>query len=244
MTGRGWAYCILFFLLGFIATINWNCVSAADREKQEYANIQILKTQYLIGEDKVNIPEITGMQDNKLQSLINLNLKEKILSFKIPESNSSLYGDFDIVYYNRYLLGINFKGYSYTKGSAHPNKIDIVIYSDLGTGRIYNIDDLFKAGVDFESRIKELCRENDDAYRLSIDGYYNNWTYRMFAYSWSGKDKSFVLFADSMRVYSIPSFAVGAISGYQIPYSDIMDIIDQDSPLWKALQNKGPVVIK
>lgn len=245
MTGKAQIFfCIFFLVVSFTAITPWHIVSAAGNEKQDYANIQIAKNQILAGKDTVNIPQVTGMTDDKLQSLINLNLKEKIMSFSNPEPNSSLHGDFDIIYYNRSLLGINFKGYSYTNGTAHPNKIDTVIYIDLHTGRIYQIDDLFKTGVDFETRIRELCRINENIYRLSIDGLWDNWTYGMFADSWYGNDKSFVLFADSLRVYTIPSFSVGAISGYKIPYADIMDIIDQDGALWKAIQSTGTVVIK
>lgn len=49
---------------------------------------------------------------------------------------------------------------------------------------------------------------------------------------------SFLLLNQSIRVYSIPSNAMGAISGYNVPYADVMDIIDTDGELWKQLKSE------
>jgi len=188
------------------------------------------------------------MVNSDLQTVINETLKQYVLSQRNPTPDSSLSGDFEVSFYNGNLLGIHLTAYSYTKGAAHPNKIDNGIHIDLNTGKVYSLRDVFKVDVDYNSRIKELCRLNEAGYRLRNNGQWANWTYddweyeREFARSWPA-DGSFLLLVDGIRVYTIPSFVVGPISGYSVPYSDLMDIIDVDSSLWKAIQSRGPLTI-
>ena len=87
----------------------------------------------------------------------------------------------------------------------------------------------------FEKRIKELCSYNESAYRLSIEGLADNWTIKTFTASWTGMDKAFLLTADSVRVYSIPSNAMGPIGGYKVPYADLADILNKDGELWQKI---------
>lgn len=200
--------------------------------------VQIHKTPFTAGWEKVYIPQISGMDNMQLQSLINDNLKRKILSFNIDPVDASLWGDFTVHFYNRDLLVVHFTGYSMLKGAAHPQKIDTGIHIGLRDGRIYELEDLFRPGSGYASIIRQLCRSGHDSYRLSIEGLWDGWTNDMFDTAWSGQDRAFLLSADALRVYAIPSYAVGAISGYSIPYTALTDVINKDGPLWRSINSK------
>lgn len=205
---------------------------------------QIVRTRQVVAEGKVFIPRIQGMSDSKTQELLNQKIKAYIVALKNDIPGSSLNGDFTVSFYNQKLLGVHFKGYSYTKGTAHPNKIDQGIHIDLTTGQIYQLADLFVSGVDFEKRIKELCTDHSERYRLQAEGLWNDWTNETFLGSWAGSDRAFLLSDKTFRVYSIPSYATGAIGGYNIPYEDLMDIIDTQGGLWGKIQSNPPSAVE
>ncbi|WP_378955874.1 hypothetical protein [Pelosinus sp. sgz500959] len=211
---------------------------------QEAAVIKIVKTPYLLNVSKVFLPQVRGMTNLDLQDTINSNLKATILSFANPSANSSLYGDVEVSFYNSNLLGLHFRGNSFTPGAARPNKIDCGIHIDLTTGKVYKIEDLFKSNVDFESKIKEICSAYDSSYRIKIESLWDGWTNKTFSDSWVGNEKSFLLLENSMRVYSIPSYAQGAISGYNVPYAKMSNFINLDGELWKKMQSQKPKAIE
>ncbi len=201
--------------------------------------IKIVKSQYQENGSKAFIPRVLGLNNAELQAKINMNLEAAILALRNPSPDSSLHGDFEISFYNGNLLGIHFRGNSFTPGGARPRKIDSGIHIDLSSGTVYEIGDLFKGTADFEKRIKELCADNESAYRLNIEGLAERWTIKTFTASWTGMDKAFLLTADSVRVYSIPSNAIGPIGGYNVPYADLADILDKDGDLWQKLTGRA-----
>ena len=226
---------LLFLPMVLLLLAGGVCVgSAAAGETME-----ILKVRHINGDGKVFLPQIHGMAEGQKQELLNSKIKDAIFSLNNTGPGSSLNGEFTVSFYNQNVLGIHFTGYSFTKDTAHPNKIDQGIHIDLATGRIFTLADLFVAGVDFESRIKALCKRNDERYRLQIQGLWDGWKKEEFLRSWTGADAAFLLSDKAVRVYSIPRYATGAISGYSIPYADLMDLVDAKGSLWRKLQDKS-----
>lgn len=218
----------------FLSVIGIASCSAAQSGE---ATIKIVKYQYLEDNSKALFPRISGLPDAALQDRINGKLQEAFLALK-NDAQSSLHGDFTVSFYNENILGLHFKGDSFTPGSVHPNKLDRGIHIDLQSGELYKLEDLFKPGVDFEKRIKEICTNNAAAYRLTLSGLSPDWTDEIFRSAWSGEDRAFLLNDKEMRVYAIPSFATGTISGYRIPYQDMTELIDKDGKLWQRLTGK------
>lgn len=221
-----------FFFLTMLFVIGRIPVIEATARLQGY---EVSKTFYLDGESRASIPLVRGMADLALQAMVNRTLKEAILSLKNPSPGSSLHGDFSISFSNEVLLGIHFEGDSFTPGTMHPNKIDCGIHIDMTNGKIFRIDDLFRKGVFFEEHIDKLCGENPKRYRLRIPGLYDGWTHEDFVASWVGEDRAFLLFPDSLRVYSTPSYATGPIGGYRIPYAGLEGILDHKDDLWERI---------
>lgn len=185
--------------------------------------------------DQVAVPAIGGMNDTAWQAALNSTLQNRVLSFRNSTAGSSLQGDFAVTYYNGRLLAVQWTGLSHTPGAAHPQKIDAGIHLDLNTGRIYELADLFQPGVDYQARIKALCQGNEEKYRLTHPGQWNEWTYATFAESWSGE--IFLLSPKAVRVYDSVNFATGYYGGYLIPYEDLIDMINIDGDLWKAINS-------
>ena len=230
---------ILLFPMVLMLLSTGLCIGSASTAD----TVSISKVRHVSGHGKVFIPQVQGMADAKTQALLNTKIQETILALNNPTPGSSLNGDFTVSFYNSNLLGIHFTGTSFTKGTAHPNKIDLGIHVDLTTGQIYQLADLFTAGADFTGRIKEQCNRNRERYRLQVEGLWNGWKHEDFLHSWQGFDASFLLSDKAVRVYAIPSYATGAISGYGLPYADMIDIIDQKGSLWRALQAQPMLLI-
>lgn len=226
---------LLVVLIGVLLTVP---AAAAPQQETTAPEVRLVKILYQDGSGKYFIPRFTGLADPGLQTKINDNLAAAILALKNPAPDSSIRGDFEISFYNGNLLGIHFRGSSFTPGGARPTKIDRGIHIDLTSGKVYELNDLFKEDASFEKRIKELCAENESAYRLRIEGLADSWTIKTFATSWTGMDKAFLLSADSVRLYSIPFNAMGAIGGYKVPYSDLTDLLDKDGELWQKLTGR------
>ena len=192
---------------------------------------------YRSGNSEVSLPLLTGLGDEKLQATLNDAIKTTILSFATERDDVSLHGDFEVLFNNGKLLVARFFGYSMQPGLAHPNKIDRGVHMDLATGKIYELSDLFLPWVDFAAKIVELCGKQQGENRLQIEGLFADWKHIDFVNSWVGTDRAAVLGLSSLRVYSIPNYAVGSISGYRVDYADLLPIIDQAGPLWRSLRS-------
>ena len=197
----------------------------------------VSKTLYRSGNSEVFLPRLTGLRDEKLQATLNSVIKSTILSFATEHDDVSLHGDYEVLFNNGKLLVFRFFGDSMQPGLVHPNKIDRGVHLDLTTGKIYALPDLFYPGVDFAAKIVELCEKQQNENRLQIEGLFADWQHADFVSSWVGTDRAFVLGLSSMRVYSIPRYATGAISGYRVNYADLLTIINQSGPLWQSLRS-------
>ncbi len=231
--------CLLFFLV-IICVVAGASVSVAAAQPSD--SIKIIRYQI----EGFSVPQVRGMGDNLLQAKINSAVRAEISGRHDPTHYAPLSGEFEVSFYNGNLLGIHFVGITYTRRAAHPNKIDFGIHIDMTTGRIYELSDLFKASTDYKSHIQELCRTNEANYRLTSRGgrwwTWDGWTYEHFRSAWSGH--RFLLDADSVRVYDSLNFATGYFGGYGIPYGDMVEIIDVESPLWRAIKSGRQIPIE
>lgn len=200
---------------------------------QDISGVKVIKYQV----DNYYLPVVTGMENSHLEGRINKALWGAISYYHRPSHYGQLYGNFTVPFYNGNLLAIHYRGSCYNLRAAHPVYLDFGVHIDMSTGRVYELADLFLPGVDYVERIKQLCRDHQQEYRLNNDGLWNGWTYDTFANTLR-KDMAadqFLLAEDSVRIYSMASQAAGYISGYRVPYSALDDIIDKNGELWKAL---------
>lgn len=220
---------VLIFWLGIIAAEPGHAAQV-----QAAPELKIIRYQV----ENYFVPVVDGIKDYHLQSSINKALWGAISSYHRPSHYEQLTGNFTVPFYNENLLVVHFRGSSYHQRAAHPVYLDFGVHVDMTTGRVYKLADLFLPGVDYESRIKQLCRDHQQDYRLHYEGMWDGWTFETFAATWrkGWSDDQFLLDDDAVRLYTMPSQVSGYISGYRVPFSALDDIINKDGELWKALQ--------
>ena len=220
---------LLLLFIGGICLLPQALAEASEENVVQIVHIEDSKQQI-----RLDIPQFYGLQDTDLQQQLNEKIQNKIISLKNTE-DSSLYGQAESYFYTDQLLVLHFWGSSYTPRAAHPNTLDCGIVVGVTDGHIYELKDLFKENVDGMALILRLCKENDSKYRVVSEPGFKDWTYHTFAAA--AKDGlSFLPGEKSLRVYVIPSYAAGAISGYEIPYEDLLPYINTEGNLWKHLQ--------
>lgn len=202
-------------------------IEEAQSEQQEQA--RLFKARYSENNSEAFIPQIDGMNDTALQDTIN-----NILKMSIIPPGASLKGDFEVTFYNSKILGIHFQGVTSAPEGSQPSNIDKAVHIDLTTGKIYELEDLFKSD-NFEKKIKKICSANGDKLRITNASQAPQWTYEDFAATWDKETGSFILLNDSIIVYSVQP---EGLRGYKIPYSELKDIINRKGDLWNNLQEK------
>lgn len=228
------------FMLILILALSTSVVWANDDESK--AKIKIRHKEITINSGEVIVPKVEGIKNKELRKLINDNIIKEITALKNPSPDSSLAGNFNVISNNQKLLVFRFAGSSFTKGTAHPNKIDKGFHLDLTNGKIYSLEDLFLPDVDINMEVKKICLANFDKYRGQELELTTDWTYKSFIDSWHGDNRSFILYPDYIRVYSIPNYATGPIAGYNIPYSDLANFINTQGALWQANLSNQPKI--
>lgn len=179
-------------------------------------------------------PEIIGFSDKNIQDNLNKNLKESFIfeEYKNTKPEDDLEfnfeSDFGITFYNKDLLVIEKTGYEYSFGAAHGMPVKGYRHIDLKTGKVYELKDLFKLDSSYMGRINSIIKSKIDS---RPEDYFPD------AFQGVSEEKNFIITKDSLHIYFTPyeisSYAAG-FPEFEIPYEDIMDIINTDGELWKA----------
>ncbi|WP_211747721.1 WG repeat-containing protein [Paenibacillus sp. Marseille-Q4541] len=181
----------------------------------------------------VYYPKIEGMTNEIAEQRVNIRLKQLAEVKRIPENQAkteTFSGDFDVTYYKKNLLNIELNGYHYPLGAAHglPTKTHSLIH--LGTGRIFMLRDLFKAGADY---VKELSKwigeiiKEDPAYSY------------VFPESYRGikPDQPFYVTDHALHLYFAP-YEIGPYAAgfptFTIPFEEIKGLIHKDGEFWRS----------
>ena len=183
----------------------------------------------------VYYPQIEGMRDQATQQTLNTKLKEMSQLKFIPENQQLDYtytGDFDVIFYKQKLLELELNGYNYPFGAAHgmPTKVYAVI--NLENGRMYELKDLFKPGIDY---VKELSRIVGK--QIQEDPQYSY----VFPDSYKGiaTNQPFYVTEDALHLVFAP-YEIAPYAGFPtftIPFAEIKDMINTESEFWRAFHS-------
>lgn len=181
----------------------------------------------------VYYPEVKGMKDNTAQAKLNEELK-KLSKVQKIDSNVKLdynyFGDFAVAFFKKQLLELRLDGYQYYFGAAHGMPSKIYAPSDLVSGRIYALKDLFKKNSDYVKRLSDIIGEQIK----------NNKKYSyVFPDSYKGikPDQPFYVKEDALFIYFYPYEIAPYAAGFptfKIYYDEIKDIIDTKGEFWKS----------
>lgn len=205
--------------------------------KAPSSTIRLVNKSFSQKSFKFDIPQITGIKDKKIQTLVNKNIKIELISPVEPaDPKSSLDGNSKIAFQNSRLLAFQYDGLYMWLGAPHPAKINHAINISLTDGKIYRLNDLFK-GNNYKNELKSIIKSHEKQYRFKTNetDYYNDFTYEDFIENFD--DIQFVMHKDYLHLYYEGIYAIGSVAGYKIPYKDILGLINTNGNLWKALKN-------
>lgn len=181
----------------------------------------------------VSYPEVVNLSDRGVENQINRLIKATALS-AIPESyfkgqnfiqaNSS-YG---ISVNQNNIMGLKFENYTYWEGAAHGITRMRAITVNLETGRRYPFWQLFDPRTNWKAQINTIIRaqivEGDIPMLRPFEGVTDKEEYFL-------TDKNLVIF---YQIYDYTPYVYGILE-FEIPYNQIINIIDPEGPIKKIL---------
>lgn len=190
----------------------------------------------------VYYPVITGLENKEAQESINSTLyntyiPEDIRGIKEEQKLEYTYNSsFKVSYRYKSLLNVCCESYSYYHGAAHGMPSETHLHIDTKTGKVYKLKDLFLSNSNYLSRLSEIIRN-----RIKID----KDKYFVDEKSFKGIDENqtFSIKKDYLQIYfhpyEIASYADG-FPAFDIPYSEISDIINEYGDMWKSFNDGAP----
>lgn len=182
-------------------------------------------------------PELAGMDDKALQDSINKELRDVFVGDN-PVSEkyegmyeSDIYKDYTIEL-NKDLLIVEKNGYIYPIGAAHGQPLMEYYYFNIKNGKSYDFADLFQKNSDYVSIISSIVGKQIEEQSKEEDS-------MLFPEFYEGinENQKFILKKDVLQVYFYPYEIAAYAAGFQtfdIPYNQIIDIIDINSEFWNS----------
>ncbi|WZL71832.1 DUF4163 domain-containing protein [Clostridiaceae bacterium 35-E11] len=203
----------------------------------------------------VNIPIISGLEDEKVQNKINQMFEIDILSFKEELSEAAKAAweeakkyDYEMRPYatsitfeekknEKDILSLYVVYYTYT-GGAHGGHDDITYNIDLETGKLLKLKDLFKEGYDYQKIISHKIKEQikvieEELYEKALkEGEKSEDVYVPYqGFERIDDNHSFYLKNDRLGIYfglyEIAPYAAG-IPTFEIPLADLQEGLKED----------------
>jgi len=203
----------------------------------------VLNEQYIIKEKKykpnrnylVYYPQIKGMDNNKVEDVVNKKLKEKSQIVYIDSSEEidySYYGQFSVEFFKKNLLVLQLSAYNYPFGAAHGMPTEIYLHVDLTHGRFYELEDLFTQNSNYVQVLSDIIRKQIE--NMGPDS--GIW---LDQYKGIKVDQPFYISENVINIYFTPyeiaPFAYG-FPTFKIPYQEIMDIINIKGEFWNSFK--------
>lgn len=191
----------------------------------------------------IHYPQIEKYKDEKVQKKINDELYKKFVGDPLKNINEedkkmeTVNIDYDVRRSHDMLVVKNI-GYYYMMGAAHGMPAEETYHIDLNTGKFYELKDLFKADSNYVDRLSSIIKEQMEKKSNEGTGFY-------FMEDFNGirPDQNFTLYKDYIQIYFYPYEIASYAEGFQrfnIPYTEIKDILDENSELWWAfMSTKG-----
>jgi hypothetical protein len=177
----------------------------------------------------IKYPHVTDMYNKALQNNINKILESQSGIYYEGKEDETYRQDYDILLNQGGILSILTKSEMYVKGAAHGMSMRSSINLDAAEGKLYDLEDLFRAGVDYKSKLNRIIKKKlaDDHAPLlrEFDGIKERQAYYL-------TEKELVIY---YQLYDYTPYAYGFLEFY-IPYSSIRDMVNMQGPLGKILK--------
>jgi hypothetical protein len=207
---------------------------------------ELITESYIDREMKINYPQIINLSDGDKQKRINNIIKNKAYGYlenDTEEENNeySLDIDYHVTWKSSNLLSIQYSGYSYYKGAAHPVDQFYTTNIDLNKETTLRLIDLVAIDENFVKEFKNGKLQSSIVDKEYILEEYSNQEWIDIL---SGADDtseiSSYLTKDSLGISLEISHAVGDHVEFEINYQDISSNIKAENEVWKDFSGLLP----
>ncbi len=181
----------------------------------------------------IYIPQVKGIKNRRVEKKVNSKLKtlsyfkpfaEDQISHSINENDVldySYYGTFEVEFFKKDILILSLTGYYYPLGAAHGLSSKITPVINLDSGEFYSLEDLFKPGSNWKSRldsiIQKMINEDPQYEYVYKDGFKGVNEGQNFYFD---EDNLYIYF----QPYEIGPHSAGFIT-FKIPFTLVRDVM-------------------
>lgn len=180
----------------------------------------------------VYYPVVSGLNDMNVQRKVNntiLNLAYQMIRdqgfYENPQT--TITGYYEIKTNERGILSLVLTNYAFS-GGAHGITIMKSLTFDLETGKLYQLDDLFKAGSNYVDVLSEIIKEQIEERDIPVITEFNKIRPNQDFYI---ADKALVIY---FQLYELAPYVYG-FPQFPISVYEIQDIIKEDGPLGEMI---------
>lgn len=205
----------------------------------------------VVKEEK-NIPNmLTTIYYPKLESLDNEKVEKEINERLYKTFVKDVMADFEDVDEGIPLVNVNFNprrsndmliiqksSYYHNQGAPLGMPMEETFHIDLNTGKFYELKDLFKANSNYTEVLNKIIKKQMEE-RIE-----KGELFMIDDFEGIQEDQEFIMFKDYLQIYFYPYEVADYSSGFpafNIPYEDIIDIIDTQSDAWWAFNSTKSV---
>ncbi|MBB6217226.1 hypothetical protein HNQ80_003345 [Anaerosolibacter carboniphilus] len=201
---------------------------------------EIIKASYIDKNIKINYPQIVHLGDESKQKKINEIIKDDAYGYLknySEEGNNDFDLDLDyhITWKSSNLLSIQYSGYSYDKGAAHPNYEFYTTNIGINKEKTLRLTDLVNINEHFVTQFKGgKLKSSITEQKYILDEYSNQeWISRINNIDSNDSEMYWYLTEDSLGISVQISHSAGDHAEFEIKYQDIQENIKHENEIWK-----------
>ncbi|HLR34180.1 MAG TPA: WG repeat-containing protein [Tissierellales bacterium] len=184
-------------------------------------------------------PKVENLKNEKVEKQINKKLhkafvEDVMADFKDVEEGLPLVNvNYDPRRSNDMLI-IQKSSYYHNQGAPLGMPMVRTYHIDLNTGEFYELKDIFKKDSNYTEVLDEIIKKQMEEKGTQGELFFVD------DYKGIKEDQEFIMFKDYLQIYFYPYEIADYSSGFpafNIPYEDIMDIIDTQSDAWWAFNS-------
>lgn len=179
----------------------------------------------------ITYPRVSGLKNKAVQAEINELIKAQVYKV-LPNDNcqTSTFGKYEVKLNEKGLLSIVLYFYTIREQAANGLNIQKSLTVDLTTGKVYELEDLFKPGSRYRMVLNEIIRQQIQEQGLTLIREFNGIT----------DDEDFYLTEDALVIYFQEleyTIHADGTPEFVIPYQRIEHLLRPGSPIFRLLED-------
>lgn len=189
----------------------------------------------------VRCPRVEGLPDGEVEWEINHQVQEKLYGMIEQQQGddpdeTDVTGDWEVRVNKNSVLSLRFQVDSYTEGAAHGMTLVKSLTFDLESGRVYQLKDMFKPGVNYVRVLNGFIQRQIKEREIPIISEFRSISH----------DQDFYLTGEALviyfQLYQYTPYAYG-IPEFGLPYRNMLELIDPQGPIARLVDVSKPVFI-